>query len=130
MSFASPVADKERTVLVVDDDRDLLAQMASYLTAAGFTVAQASDGIDALSYLYATRPRAALIDLMMPRMDGVELIEQIRSDAKLAGLRVVAVSGMPAMLARARKAGADEALRKPLDPQAVVEALLRRGGSS
>jgi CheY-like chemotaxis protein len=126
MSFPPRLADSERTVLIVDDDEELRANLASCLTTAGFTVAQATDGIDALSYLYATRPCAVLIDLMMPRMDGVELIEQIRSDPNLAGVGIVAVSGMPGMLARARKAGADEALCKPLDPLAILRALLPR----
>jgi CheY-like chemotaxis protein len=62
---------------------------------------------------------------MMPRMNGVELIEQIRSDPSFDGVDVVAMSGMPTMLARAQKAGADKILCKPLEPMVLVRALSR-----
>lgn len=118
------------SVLLVDDELDLLSDLAEYLRSEGFEVAQATDGIDALSYLYASRPRVALIDLVMPRMSGIELIEQIRSDPSLASVRVVAMSGTVLMLPRARIAGANDVLRKPIDPTALVRSLKRQGGQT
>jgi CheY-like chemotaxis protein len=116
-----------RSVLVVDDELDLLDPLVSYLAARGFDVAQASDGIDAVAYLYARRPDVVLVDLMMPRMNGLELIEQIRSDSRLATLVVVAMSGKAPMLLRARTAGANDTLCKPIDPDVLVRTLLRHG---
>lgn len=112
------------SLLLVDDELDLLSDLAEYLGSEGFEVAQATDGIDALSYLYASRPRVVLIDLVMPRMSGIELIEQIRSDPTLASVRVVAMSGTSAMLPRARIAGANDILRKPIDPIVLVRTLI------
>jgi CheY-like chemotaxis protein len=62
---------------------------------------------------------------MMPRMNGIELIEQIRSDPGLARVGVIAMSGTYPMLDDARKAGANEVLRKPIDPIVLLRTLLR-----
>jgi two-component system alkaline phosphatase synthesis response regulator PhoP len=123
MSLPPRAPDADRSVLIVDDDEELLERITNCLSTEGFRVAQASDGIDAVSYLYANRPHVILIDLMMPRMSGVELIEQIRSEPSLAGVAIIAMSGMRDMLARAREAGADEVLHKPLDPTMIVRAI-------
>src|SRR6202041_1778538 len=89
----SPFPSARGTVLVVDDEADARALVSEYLERHGFDVDQASDGIDALSYLYATKPLALLIDLVMPRMNGVDVIRQIRTDRKLAGVPIIAMSG-------------------------------------
>jgi CheY-like chemotaxis protein len=120
----------KRSVLVVDDEVELLDPLISYLGDEGFDVAQASDGIDAVGYLYARRPDVVLVDLMMPRMNGLELIEQIRSDSRLATLVVVAMSGKAPMLLRARTAGANDTLCKPIDPDVLVRTLLRHDTAS
>ncbi len=120
----SPALAK-KSVLLVDDDVEIIDALRTYLGDEGFEVAQATDGIDALSYIYATRPSVVLIDLMMPRMTGLELIEQIRNDRRLATLPVVAISGSRDMLVRARKAGANEVLAKPIEPDKIAQALTR-----
>jgi CheY-like chemotaxis protein len=113
------------SVLVVDDDVEFLGHVMNYLGDEGFDVAQASDGIDAVSYLYgSTPPDVVLVDLMMPRMNGIELIEQIRSDPGLARVGVIAMSGTYPMLDDARRAGANEVLRKPIDPVVLLRTLL------
>ena len=115
----------KRSVLVVDDEADLLDLLSDYLGAEGFDVVQATDGIDALSCMYAARPSVVLIDLMMPRMNGLEVLAQIRNDRALADVPVVAMSGDVDMLARATLAGANEVLRKPVEPRLIVRALIR-----
>lgn len=117
-------------MLVVDDDPDTLNLLERYLSAEGFEVSQATDGIDALSYMYATRPSMVLIDLMMPRMNGLELIDQLRNDRAFADIPVVAMSGAPEMLSRARAAGANDVVPKPVDPSVVVATLRRHGAPS
>jgi len=115
----------KRSVLVVDDDAELLELLTDYLAAEGFDVVQATDGIDALSCMYAARPSVVLIDLMMPRMNGLEVLAQMRNERALAEVPVVAMSGDANMLARAKIAGANEALHKPVDPRLIVRALMR-----
>ncbi len=121
--------EMKRSVLVVDDEADLLELLTTYLGVEGFEVVRATDGIDALSCMYASRPSVVLIDLVMPRMNGLEVIAQIRNDRALADVPVVAMSGDAGMLQRARIAGADEVLRKPVEPRLVVAALMRCGGA-
>jgi DNA-binding response OmpR family regulator len=111
----SPFPSARGTVLVVDDEADARALVSEYLERHGFDVDQASDGIDALSYLYATKPLALLIDLVMPRMNGVDVIRQIRTDRKLAGVPIIAMSGTSEMLARAKEAGAETGVPKPIN---------------
>jgi len=69
-----------------------------------------------------------LIDLCMPRMDGLELIRQMRSDRALASIAVVAMSGTPGMLAAAKEAGAQALLRKPFDPLLVLRIVRAQAG--
>lgn len=113
-------SETHRSVLIVDDDAEFAEQLSIHLQEAGIPIERASDGIDALSYLYATRGWIVLIDLVMPRMNGIELIEQIRSDPRLSEIGVVAMSGDRAMLGAAERAGADAALAKPFDPKVIV----------
>lgn len=113
------------SVLIVDDEPDMLALLEGHLGAEGFEVIRATDGIDALSYMYATKPSMVLINLVMPRMNGLELIAQLRNDPAFADIPVVAMSGASEMLPRAKAAGADAVLRKPVDPGVVVSTLLR-----
>jgi two-component system, chemotaxis family, chemotaxis protein CheY len=120
------VASGRELVLVVDDDLDFMTDLTRYLGDIGFDVAQASDGIDAISYLHANRPDVVLVDLVMPRMNGLEFIEQVRSDSSLSGLLVVAMSGTPKMLDLARRAGAHEVMRKPIDPVRLARSLVQR----
>ncbi|MDP9037465.1 MAG: response regulator [Myxococcota bacterium] len=115
------------SVLVVDDNPETREILERYLGDEGFDVIQATDGIDALSYMYATKPSMVLIDLMMPRMNGLELIAQLRHERAFADIPVVAMSGSPEMLPRATAAGANDVLCKPVEPGVVLSTLLRHG---
>jgi CheY-like chemotaxis protein len=125
-----PFTQSKRSLLVVDDEADTRTLLSDYLSAEGFEVVQARDGIDALSYLYARRPAAVLIDLCMPRMDGLELIRQMRTDRALAGVAVVAMSGAPDMLIRAKEAGAHAVLPKPFDPMVLLRTMRAQAGGA
>jgi CheY-like chemotaxis protein len=89
----------------------------------GFEVVAAHDGIDALSCLYARRPTAVILDLLMPRMDGLELLQQIKGEKAFTDIPIIAVSGEPGALQAAGRAGADHLLQKPLDTDALVAIL-------
>ena len=82
-------------VLVVEDDDDIREAVADVLVRAGYRVTQARDGRAALELLRASAeaPRLALVDMFMPVMDGLELVEQLRSD--YAALPVVMLSAAP-----------------------------------
>jgi CheY-like chemotaxis protein len=117
--------NRPRVVLVVEDSETCasLAEMA--LSAlSGVTVVLASSAADALGILRGeNRVRAIVTDLNMPRMDGFDLIREIRADRSLSGMPIVVVSGDtdPSTPERVAQLGADAFFAKPYSP-----AMLRR----
>ena len=93
-SNTAPVQANQPTALVVEDDENESALLAAVLQMNGFRVETASDGCHALDYLATHKqPDVVLLDMRMPRCDGPTTITAIRSNPRLSGLRVVAVSG-------------------------------------
>jgi DNA-binding response OmpR family regulator len=118
-------------VLAADDDEDILELVAFRLERSGYTVLRAKDGEEALRLAVEAKPDLAVLDVMMPKLDGYELTRRLRADD--------ATSRMPIILLTARSqdadvqagfdAGADDYLRKPFSPQelrARVQAILGR----
>jgi DNA-binding response OmpR family regulator len=114
-------------VLCADDDRDILALLALRLERAGYRVAQAVDGEQALSLARELRPAVLVLDVMMPRMSGTEVVAALRADPATAGLRVVLLSAraQEADVARGLDAGADAYLAKPFQAPELID-LVRR----
>ena len=82
---------KER-VLVVDDNPDSIAIIRSILEAFGFSVQAATSGSEALEILQSDPPNVILLDVMMPEMSGLEVLEEIKSKPELAKLPVILVT--------------------------------------
>ena len=127
----APEARETATILVVDDEPDLVELLQYALEAEGFAVLTAADGVDGLALAEAERPDLVVIDVMMPRMDGIALTAEIR---ERGALRLT-----PILMLTARtderdeiaglEAGADDYLPKPVSPKRLVsrvKALLRR----
>lgn len=91
MSPAEP-DDAPRTILVVEDDPGIADALADALTEAGFEVAVAGDGAQGLEMITAAPPVLALIDLMMPRMSGWQLIAEIRRRPELSNVAVFVIT--------------------------------------
>ena len=84
------------TVLIVDDDPEVRAMLAEYLAGDGYVVAQAADGLEALLHVRRARPRAVVLDLMMPRLGGLEALKRIRAlDPTIGVVVVTGVSKAP-----------------------------------
>jgi DNA-binding response OmpR family regulator len=81
-----------RSILVVEDDAEIAAALADALTDVGFDVSVANDGAEALEMITARPPALALIDLMMPRMSGWQLISEIRGRPELAGVSLFVIT--------------------------------------
>ncbi|MEU6825682.1 response regulator transcription factor [Streptomyces atriruber] len=115
-------------LLVVEDDPDLGLALRTVLDRAGYETVLAEDGQAALRLLFAERPALMVLDLMLPGLDGWEVLDRTRD---MTDLPVLILSGRtsPAERVRGLRAGADDYLTKPFDTQellARIEALLRR----
>ncbi|RAW16693.1 MULTISPECIES: response regulator transcription factor [Paenibacillus] len=109
------------TILVVDDDSHIRKLIRIYLETNQFSVVEAPDGQEALNILSHTKIDLAIVDVMMPRVDGIELTEDIRSYMDIPILMVTA-KGESKDKVRGFNAGSDDYLVKPFDP---VELILR-----
>jgi two-component system phosphate regulon response regulator PhoB len=109
------------TILVVDDEPPILELVRYTLEDERIRVLEASDGAQALETALAARPDLILLDVQMPRLDGLEVCRRLRADASLAGTRIVMLTaaGQDADRARGLAAGADEYLTKPFSPLAL-----------
>lgn len=115
-------------ILVVDDDPNIVKFVTLNLTEAGYPVAAANDGRQALERLKETPCSLAVVDVMMPYMGGLELTKVIRQDYDIPVIMLTAKSHLDDK-AEGFKAGTDDYLIKPFEPKELIfriEALLRR----
>jgi CheY-like chemotaxis protein len=110
-------------VLIVDDDRDVRELLVESFRLSGFDVLAAANGLEALLYVKRERPDAVVLDLMMPRLGGVEALKRIRSYNP--GIRVLVVTGNidPELQRQATAAGAAGVFTKPVSAATLVAAL-------
>jgi DNA-binding response OmpR family regulator len=124
-------ANARQQILIADDDPDILELVAFRLSRAGYDVVKAADGEEALAKATEHRPDLAVLDVMMPKMDGYDVTRQIRAGEATAGIPVILLTArvQEADIARGFEAGADDYVKKPFSPQelrARVQAVLRR----
>ena len=119
-------------ILVVDDEPQILRALRVILRDAGFEVVPAETGEEALDRAAVRPPEAAIVDLMLPDMDGVEVTRSLREWSEMPILVLSAV-GEEEQKVRALQAGADDYITKPFGSRELVarlQAALRRGGRS
>ena len=117
-------------ILVVDDDEDLRFLVKTLLTQAGYDVALAADGEEALALFDKLKPTLVMLDLMMPIMDGWEVLRELRSRSDVPVLMLTALNSETHQVAGLDK-GADDYVTKPFTMRqllARVSAVLRRAG--
>jgi CheY-like chemotaxis protein len=115
-------------ILIVDDEDDAREATALVLSGAGYDAFEAVDGRQALDRLEEMpRPAVVLLDLMMPVMDGVELIEELTRRGELAGLNVLLVSASDAVRAAHPVARQLPFLRKPFTAARLLDFLESHG---
>lgn len=112
-------ADAAR-ILVVDDDPDLLALIGMRLSSAGYTVAQAASGLEALAVFRAERPRAVVTDLRMDGMDGHALFEHLHAEAPSVPVIILTAHGTIPDAVAATQRGVFSFLTKPFDGRELL----------
>jgi CheY-like chemotaxis protein len=114
------------TVLIVDDEPDMLYLLRLTLETAGYEVQEAAHGAEALDTIRASRPDLVVTDLMMPVMDGRELIRRMRESPGTADIPIMVLSANPGNIS-----GADVVMHKPFHPRDLTRTIDEIvGGSS
>jgi DNA-binding response OmpR family regulator len=115
-------------ILIVDDDPHIRELVGVFLKNEGFDIIEASDGVDALSKLESIKIDMAILDVMMPNMDGWQLCAELRKHYDIP-LLMMTVKGETSQKVKGFQLGADDYLVKPFDPLELVvrvKALLKR----
>lgn len=116
-------------ILVVDDEESIVDLLTSYLTNEGFQVEAAGDGPAALAKARTFRPDVVVLDIMLPGLDGVEVLRRLRSESPVYVLMLTAKAEETDKIV-GLSVGADDYVTKPFSPReltARIRAILRRG---
>ena len=118
-----------KLILVADDDKDILDLVALLLEQAGYEVAKASNGAEAVRLAQERPPVLCVFDVQMPEMTGFEAVRRLRADENLKDVPVILLTAsvQEKEIAQGFELGADAYLRKPFSPrqlQARIESLL------
>lgn len=124
-----------RTVLVVDDEPEIVEIVRDYLEQAGFRVITAGDGVSAVRLARTERPGLLVLDLMLPEQDGLDVVRALRGDPATSKLPIILLTARVEETDRliGLELGADDYITKPFSPREVVarvRAVLRRTDSS
>ena len=124
---AAPAAERAPMVMVVDDSLTVRRVTQRMLVREGYRVVTAKDGLDALERLAEERPAVLLSDIEMPRMDGFDLVRNVRADPSLQGLPVVMITSRIAQKHRdyAAELGVDHYLGKPYSEEELLSLVAR-----
>ena len=117
-----------RTILVIEDEPQIAALVRDYLEHAGFAVLSAGDGAGGLALARARRPDAIVLDLGLPKVDGLDVVRSLRRDS-LVPIVIVTARGDEVDRITGLELGADDYVVKPFSPKelvARVRAVLRR----
>src|SRR6266581_176806 len=125
-----PSAAAER-VLVIDDEPDIVALVAYHLAKSGYSVSTATSGTEGLAVARRDKPAIVVLDLMLPGLSGLEVMEELRADVATSGIAVLMLTARREESDRIKglTLGADDYLTKPFSPQELVlrvGAILRR----
>ena len=128
----STAPERDRAVvLVADDDADILELVSFRLERAGYDVVSVRDGEEALKQAVELQPDLAVLDVMMPKLNGYEVTQEIRRSDATRAMPVILLTArvQDADITRGFDAGADDYIKKPFSPQelrARVQAVLGR----
>ena len=122
---------KGKKILIADDEPDILEILEYNLTAEGFTVVKAKDGAEALDIARKERPDLIILDVMMPRKNGMEVCQLLRSQPEFSSTLIIILTALSDESSHIKglETGADDYVSKPISPKVLnsrVNALFRR----
>ena len=126
---------QKEKILIVDDEEDLVKLVKYHLERDGYKALSAGNGEDALFLVRRERPELVVLDIMLPKIDGLEVCKKIKADPSLENTAIVMVTakGEESDIMAGLKLGADDYVTKPFSPKelvARVQAVLRRTKTS
>jgi DNA-binding response OmpR family regulator len=112
----------KKRILIVEDDPELLNLLRLSFKAAGFSIATASDGIEALKKARSVSPDAVVLDLVLPELDGFAVCETLRKNPDMAAIPVLMLTGLSSELSRLAglESGATDFIAKPVSPRQLI----------
>lgn len=124
---AYPGREPEPRVLIVDDEPDIVELLVDVLARdpRGVKTETATDGYEALIKVGAFTPAVLILDVVMPRLDGVEVCRRLKGSPETRHIKILGITGYPETIPRLLEAGADACLAKPLDVQELRRQLDR-----
>jgi CheY-like chemotaxis protein len=117
--------DHKPTILMIEDTEDVIMMVSDYLVLNGFKVVTARDGAEGITQAHLTHPDLILMDIQMPRMDGFEAAQKLRSEPEFKKTPIIAVTALAMLNDRERclAAGMDEYITKPLHLRGLVKTI-------
>lgn len=119
----------DKKILLIEDEEIMIGLLQKKLVQEGYKIHVARDGQEGLKLMKELMPDLVLLDIIMPKMGGFEVLENMRQDEKIGGISVIVISnsGQPVELDRAQKLGAkDWLIKTEFDPQEVVEKVKKQ----
>jgi len=116
-------SNKKSKVLLVDDDKQILSSLGVYLELENYEVETASNGEEALAKVRGNKPEILVLDIMMPEMDGFQVLESMKMDKEFADIPVIMLTakGQPVDVLKGFKMGASSYMTKPFNLNELVE---------
>jgi CheY-like chemotaxis protein len=118
-----PMAGSRATVLICDDEPPLRELIRVSLASGDYEFVEADDGVECLEVARRVRPDLVVLDVMMPRRSGLEVLQDIRGDGELADMAVIVLTAQPATREDALRGGANMVIDKPFTPDDIAAAV-------
>lgn len=118
-----------RLILVVDDSASMRSLVGETLARAGYNTVEATNGVEGLERARRKDVAGIVCDINMPRMNGLEMLEQLRAENLTVPVMMLTTEGQLAMINRAKKAGAKSWMVKPFNPDLLVKAVYKIAGA-
>lgn len=117
-----------KLILVVDDSASMRSLVGETLARAGYDTVEATNGAEGLERARRRDVAGIVCDINMPRMNGLEMLEQLRAENLSVPVMMLTTEGQLAMIERAKRAGAKSWMVKPFNPELLVKAVTKIAG--